>query len=86
MTSGSPPERSAADLVAEHMAECTDAKAAIVVDGSADEIVAQLAAAGWTLRSRVDHVLGKRIRFLSPPGPKAAVKAAGQQEDKTDGN
>jgi hypothetical protein len=58
---------SGADILAEHMAECTDAKAAIVVDGSADEIVARLLAAGWTMDERVDHVAGKRIRFLRTP-------------------
>lgn len=56
-----------ADVVAEHLAECTDAKAAIVVDGSADDVVAELVRAGWVLAERVDHVAGKRIRFLERP-------------------
>lgn len=57
-----------ADAVAEHLAECTGAKAAIVVDGSADDVVAKLLAAGWTLDERTDLVAGKRIRFLRMPG------------------
>jgi hypothetical protein len=56
-----------ADVLVEHMAECTDAKAAIVVDGNADEIVDRLVEAGWTLQDRVDVLVGKRIRFMSPP-------------------
>lgn len=56
------------ETVAGHLADCTDAKAAIVVDGSADDVIAQMTAAGWTLDERVDHVAGKRIRFLKMPG------------------
>ena len=56
------------DAIVEHLAECTDAKAAIVVDGSADDVVAELVRAGWVLDERVDHVSGKRIRFLRHPG------------------
>lgn len=56
-----------ADAVAEHLSQCTDAQAAIVVDGSADEVIAGLMAAGWTAYERTDYVAGKRIRFLSPP-------------------
>lgn len=58
---------SRAGAVVEHMASCTDAGAAIVVDGNADEIIARLVADGWTLGSRVDQVAGKRIRFVTPP-------------------
>lgn len=53
--------------MAEHLRDCTPARAAIVVDGSADEIIAGLAAAGWTLAERTDYVAGKRIRFVTPP-------------------
>lgn len=63
-------EENPADAVADHVAECTDARAAIVVDGSADDVVARMIAAGWTLEERVDLVGGKRIRFLqAPPEP-----------------
>lgn len=62
-----PAEPTGADVIVEHMAECTDAKAAIVMDGSADEVIARMVAAGWTLGERVDRVAGKRIRFLSAP-------------------
>lgn len=61
------PERRPAEIVAEHMAECTDAQAAIVVDGNADSVIANLLADGWTLKERVDLIAGKRIRFVSPP-------------------
>lgn len=56
-----------ADALVEHLTECTDASAAIVVDGNADDIVARMIAAGWSLRERVDLVAGKRVRFLEPP-------------------
>lgn len=56
-----------AGVVAEHIAECTDAKAAIVVDGSADEVIASLVAAGWGLSERVEYVAGKRIRYVTVP-------------------
>lgn len=65
-------ERTGADVVVDHMVQCTDAKAAIVVDGNADDIVARLVAAGCVLRERTDYVAGKRIRFLEVP-----VKEAG---------
>ena len=65
------------ETVAEHLANCTDAKAAIVVDGSADDVIAQMTAAGWTLEERVDHVAGKRIRFLKMPARDAADREAG---------
>jgi hypothetical protein len=60
--------KTGADLVVEHLAECTDAKAMIVVDGNADDIVARMVAAGWGLRERTDHIAGKRIRYLTGPG------------------
>lgn len=60
-------ELSGADVVAEHLVTCTDANAAVVVDGSADDVIAQMTAAGWTLSERIDQVAGKRIRFLTPP-------------------
>jgi len=56
-----------ADLFAEHVRDRTPADAAIVFDGNADQIVADLTEAGWTLSDRTDLVGGKRIRFLSPP-------------------
>jgi hypothetical protein len=57
-----------ADVVVEHLRDCTDAKAAVVVDGSADQIIDRMVAAGWELAERVDVVAGKRIRFLRAPG------------------
>ena len=62
------PRQDGAQAVADHLVNCTDAKAAIVVDGNADFEVARLLAAGWILQERVDYVAGKRIRFMSPPG------------------
>jgi len=59
--------------VVEHMAHCTDAKAALVVDGNADDIIGQLVAAGWTLSERTDRIAGKRIRFVIPPGGKLGL-------------
>jgi metallophosphoesterase superfamily enzyme len=56
-----------AQVVVDHLTQCTDADAAIVVDGNADPEIAQLLAAGWTIEERVDFVAGKRIRFLHPP-------------------
>lgn len=62
-----PSEPSDAEVLVSHLIECTDAKAAIVVDGSADDVIAMMIAAGWMLDSRVDLVSGKRIRFLVAP-------------------
>lgn len=61
------PRTDGARIVADHLAECTDADAAIVVDGNADPQIAQLLAVGWTIDERVDYVAGKRIRFVHPP-------------------
>ena len=44
-----------------------DPDAALVVDGSADEIIAKLISEGWTLTEREDHIGGKRIRYVQPP-------------------
>jgi hypothetical protein len=63
----SPVKRGAADVIAEHLAQCTGASAAVVVDGNADAIIADLLAAGWTLDERTDCISGKRIRFVRPP-------------------
>lgn len=71
-----------ADAVVEHMAQCTDARAALVVDGSADQVIADLAAAGWTVYERVDYVAGKRIRFLSPPREGGAPPARQPGEER----
>jgi hypothetical protein len=56
-----------ADIIAEHLAHCTSAQAAIVVDGPADDIITQLTRAGWVLEDRVDVISGKRIRFMRVP-------------------
>lgn len=65
-------QKTDADIVVDHMADCLGANAAIVVDGNADSLVADLLAHGWTIESRVDVILGKRIRIVHPP--KAAPK------------
>lgn len=36
-------------------------------EGSADEVVATMLAAGWTLSDEVEYVSGKRIRTLVAP-------------------
>jgi hypothetical protein len=75
-----------AEILVEHLTECSDAKAAIVVDGSADDIVAEMVAAGWTLAERVDHVAGKRIRFLQAPAGLGEMPASikdGFQHERT---
>jgi hypothetical protein len=51
----------------EHLRDCLKADAAIVKDGSADDVVAELLAAGWTLDSEVTYMAGKRIRMMHPP-------------------
>ena len=56
-----------AQEIAAHLRDCTDAQAALVCDGNADEVVARMVAAGWKLRERVDFIGGKRIRFLEIP-------------------
>ena len=58
---------SGADVLVDHIVQCTDAGAVVVVDGSADDIIGRMLAAGWTVEQRVDRVAGKRIRFLHPP-------------------
>lgn len=67
---------SAADEFVEHLAECRQADAAIVVDGNGDDVVATLLAAGWTY-SGVEHVAGKRVRHLVPPGRPGAARYDG---------
>lgn len=62
-----------AQAVLDHLTECTDADAAIVVDGNADFEVAGLLAAGWTIEHRVDLVAGKRVRYLHPPAADSPV-------------
>lgn len=64
-----------AETVVDHFINCTDAKAAVVVDGSVDDDVANLVVVGWMLSGCVDYVAGKRIRFLVPP-----LAAAGENE------
>jgi len=60
-------DQQAARAVAEHIKNCLGAKATVVVDGNADEVIARMVAAGWTLREQVDLVAGKRIRVLQVP-------------------
>jgi hypothetical protein len=56
-----------AQILADHLAECTGADAAIVADRNADDVVASLAAAGWTLDEGAEFIAGKRIRMMHPP-------------------
>lgn len=53
--------------VLDHLTRVRPVDASLVVDGSADEQIARLLAAGWTIEQRVDLVAGKRIRYLHPP-------------------
>lgn len=55
-----------ADRLVDHLVDCRDAGAAIVVDGNGDGVVATLIAAGWTYGG-TEHVEGKRVRYLTPP-------------------
>lgn len=70
--------QSPADVITDHLTQCTDAQAALVVEGNADQIVADLIAAGWTLEERVDEVAGKRIRFMKIPDSLATSDATPQ--------
>lgn len=71
-----PAPASGADLVLDHIANCTDVGALVVAQsGSLHEQVAEMVADGWTLDDRVDYVAGKRIRYLTPP-PGAFAAAA----------
>lgn len=63
---------SGAEILVRHLVECTPARAAIVIDGNGDDTVQKLVDAGWVLRERVDHVAGKRIRFLELPAKNTA--------------
>jgi hypothetical protein len=64
-----PLRQDGAQVVADHLANCTPATAALVVDGNADLEIAKLLAAGWTWTEgrETEYVAGKRIRYLSPP-------------------
>jgi len=54
--------------VVDHLRKCARVDAAIVVDGNADPVIAELLAAGWTWEGRpAEQVGGKRIRYLTPP-------------------
>lgn len=54
-----------AHFTAEHM---QGADAAIVVDGSADELIARLLAEGWTWDERPSVTCaGKRVHYLRAP-------------------
>ncbi len=81
MTAAHDPAGSPADIVAEHLAECTDAKAAIVVDGNADEVIAGLLAAGWTLSDRAELIAGKRIRYLRTPAGQTLAEGTPAMKD-----
>jgi hypothetical protein len=63
----------AAQLV-DHLATCRKADALVVVDGNADQIIADMIAAGWTLAEGAEVVGGKRIRMMTPP-PGVTIRA-----------
>lgn len=66
-----------AAMLADHLAACHEADALLVVDGSADEIIARLVAAGWTLSDEPPEITGgKRIRMMTPPRPIRAPRWA----------
>ena len=54
------------DLLVDHLAAKGD-PCLVTHEGPADEVVASLLAAGWTLSPEVDYVSGKRIRTLVAP-------------------
>lgn len=56
-----------AEIIVDHLKNCTDARAALVVDGNADEIIERLHAAGWGLEEKVEYIGGKRIRYMTLP-------------------
>jgi hypothetical protein len=58
----------AAEL-ADHLKNCRQVDAVIAGDGSLDEVVESMIAAGWTY-SGVEYVEGKRVRYLSAPEKK----------------
>jgi hypothetical protein len=62
---------SPAAAVAYHVKHCARADGAIVMHHpgeSADEVIARLVAAGWTLQEGADRIVGKRVRYVMPPG------------------
>lgn len=68
MTVPTPEEKDAAlDAMVTHMRDCRKADAATVVDGSADTLVEQMLAEGWTMQPQVDLIGGKRLRVMVPP-------------------
>lgn len=74
-------EPNGADIVADHLANCAGVGAAIVMqEGSADEVIATLLAAGWEWSGQPTEVVaGKRIRYLTPP-PDVAERLFGKQD------
>jgi hypothetical protein len=55
-----------ADEIARYVKD-SGAVGALVVDGNADDMIAGLVAAGWTLQEGAAMVGGKRVRFICPP-------------------
>jgi hypothetical protein len=77
-----PPIRTdGAQVVADHLANCAQAAAALVVDGNADLEIAKLLAAGWTWTEGMstEYVAGKRIRYLTPPGGSLTITSEREQ-------
>lgn len=64
--------------VAEHLRDCAQVDAAVVMQsGSADDVIEQLLSEGWTWDQtrQTEVVAGKRIRYLRSPGDVEVIKA-----------
>lgn len=59
-------DKTGPEQLLEHLTQCRQVDAAIVQDGNADQMVAALIARGWRYEG-VEHVAGKRVRYLVPP-------------------
>ena len=70
-----------AEELADHLKRCRGVDAAIVQDGNADTLVADLIGAGWRYEG-TEHVEGKRVRYLVPPPgwwPEGSTSGAGDR-------
>lgn len=73
----------AAGRLADHLKNCMGVDAAIVQDGNADMLVAELIGAGWRYGG-VQYVEGKRVRqMVPPPGwwPEGSTSGAGARPE-----
>lgn len=73
-----------ATALAEHLRDCRGAHGALVMQsGSADPVIADMLAQGWTWangteEASTERVAGKRIRYLNPPPGGVTVPEAAQ--------